>query len=294
MTDGTDYKVIARQQMDENELAKVRELEAVCNGQEGLTLKLNWGMLRERASGSGGINDFLCCGKDEKLVGFLALYGFGRSEMEVSGMVRPEFRQKGVFSLMLEKAGEECKQRDIKSFLFICERRSASGSAFIKARGASFDHSEHWMERPGSMEPIPLSSPVELREAVPGDYERLAGLDSICFDIPLEESRNFYTSQSFLSSEQLFVVELDGSDIGMVKLHKEDDSVFIFGFGIQPEFRGKGYGRAALARAVNRALDSRPSLVALEVDCVNDTALNLYKSCGFQTVTTYDYYRLPL
>lgn len=286
------FTVAVRQQMNEKELTDVLELEKLCSDFEGLKLKLNWGMLRERQD-SGESNDFLCYDGEGKLIGFLALYGFGRPEIEVNGMVHPSFRRKGVFAALLERAAAECGLRGISSFLFICERKSESGMNCLRSIGTTHDHSEYRMELPGTMPLLQMNHPVELRAAAASDYEMLAELDSICFGIPLEESRNFYTENALLSTDRLFVAALNGEDIGMIKLSRENDEIYVFGFGIKPEYRGRGYGRAVLGKAVNLALADKPEKVTLEVDCVNDTALNLYRSCGFQLTATYDYFRLP-
>ena len=108
-----------------------------------------------------------------------------------------------------------------------------------------------------------------------------------------EESRS-HILEMITGKDELYVSVLDGRDIGMLRLNWENDDLMIYGFGILPEYRGKGFGRATLGMAVNLSLSRRPAHVGLEVDCVNDTALLLYKSCGFSTIATYDYYRLAL
>lgn len=41
-------------------------------------------------------------------------------------------------------------------------------------------------------------------------------------------------------------------------------------------------------------LKEKPAKISLEVACENVNALNLYKSCGFAEVTSYDYYGIAL
>jgi ribosomal protein S18 acetylase RimI-like enzyme len=43
---------------------------------------------------------------------------------------------------------------------------------------------------------------------------------------------------------EIYVSVLGGKNIGMLRLNWENDDLMIYGFGILPEFRGKGYGRA--------------------------------------------------
>ena len=298
--DKDELEIVTRQTLNENDLAAIRGLEGLCNQHDGIRLKLNWDIITDRKPGSN--DDFLCFDKNGALAGYLAVYCFGRSEAEISGMVDPSYRRKRICSVLLEHAIEELKARNVRSILFINDRGSASGTEFIKASGAVYDHSEHLMELPGDMEPVKVTGPVELRRAVQDDIELIAGMDSICFNTPVEESRAFYNEawldcqehKGAAAKTQMFIVATEGKDIGMIRLNTEKDDIFIYGFGIKPEYRGFGHGRAALGLAVNKALSSRPLHVALEVDCVNDTALSLYKSCGFTTKCTYDYYRVSI
>ena len=66
----------------------------------------------------------------------------------------------------------------------------------------------------------------------------------------------------------------------------------IYGLGVLPEFRGKGFGRAILTFGVEKLKDANATEVMLQVAAENGTALNLYKSCGFQETSVMDYFEL--
>jgi len=309
-----------RQTLNESDLEAIRELEGACNRNDGIKLKLNWDILISRQPGN--TNDFLYFDGSGKLLGYIAIYSFGRPEAEISGMVHPSCRRNGIFSQLLAYAALECRKRSVKSLLFINDRNSLSGASFAKSAGSVFDHSEHRMELPGSMRPIDVKFPVGLRKAGAPDIDMLAKLNAICFDMAEDESRSHMmemvtgagngiktavqdtgladaaarltADEDRNSPPEVYVSVLGGRDIGMLRLNWENDDLMIYGFGIVPEFRGEGYGRATLATAVNLSLSRKPAHVGLEVDCVNDTALSLYKSCGFSTTATYDYYRLAI
>lgn len=287
-----DFEIQTRQQLSKDDLAAIRELEGICNEHDSLHMRLNWDMLYERKPGE--TNDFFCFDRNGQLAGYLALYGFGRAGMETSGMVHPIYRRNGIFSEMVRYASREVCKRGARSLLFFCERISASAFAFVRAYNAAFDHTEYLMEISGNTEPLKVNDSIALRKAGPADFDLLSRLDAKCFGRSEEDGKSFYYGNNLLSSDEMYISVLNGTDIGMVKLCKDKDDVYIYSFGIQPEYRGKGYGRATLGRAVSQALQQNPARVMLEVDCENDTALSLYKSCGFRTVTTYDYYRLPL
>ncbi|WP_264806168.1 hypothetical protein [Cytobacillus sp. NCCP-133] len=77
------------------ELNDIQHLQQMCEEKGRLDLKLNWDSLRTRPDGSEF--DFFQYDEQGKLIGFLALYTFGRL-MELCSMVHPEHRQNGVFS----------------------------------------------------------------------------------------------------------------------------------------------------------------------------------------------------
>jgi ribosomal protein S18 acetylase RimI-like enzyme len=280
-----------RQTLSGSDLEAIRELAEVCNKNDGIKLKLNWDLLISRQPGN--TNDFLHFDDSGKLLGYIAIYNFGMPEAEISGMIHPSCRRNGIFSKLLAYAALECRKRSVKSLLFINDRNSLSGAAFAKSACSAFDHSEHRMELPGSMKPIDVKYPIELRKATASDMDMLTKLNSICFGMNEDESRS-YMMEMVTGALEIYVSVLGGKNIGMLRLNWENDDLMIYGFGVLPEFRGKGYGRATLAAAVNLSLSRKPAHVGLEVDCVNDTALSLYKSCGFNTIATYDYYRLAL
>ena len=88
------------------------------------------------------------------------------------------------------------------------------------------------------------------------------------------------------------MVMLQEKIIGKIKVSREQKSAFISGFGIVPEFRGKGYGKQALKQAINMLNKEEIYDVALDVSAENNNALNLYKSCGFEGQSTMNYYEV--
>ncbi|HEX2946164.1 MAG TPA: GNAT family N-acetyltransferase [Clostridia bacterium] len=289
--------ITGRQTLNKSELEAIRELADFCDKHDGIRLKLNWDMLISRQPGN--TDDFLCFDETGRLDGYLAIYCFGMPEAEISGMVRPSCRRNGIFSKLLAQAVDECRRRSVKSILFINSRNSDSAIAFAKAKGTTYDHSEHRMELPGSMNPITVKYPIRLRKADASDIDMLTRLNALCFDVSEDESRSHMLeiiSEMGKGTDpaEVYISVFDDSDIGMLRLNWENDELMIYGFGLLPEYRGKGLGRATLGTAVNLSLTRKPSHVGLEVDCFNDTALSLYKSCGFSTIATYDYYRLAI
>ncbi|MCL4517404.1 MAG: hypothetical protein M1379_17795 [Firmicutes bacterium] len=76
-------------------MQEIRRLADICEQHDGIQLKLNWEMLKNRSLDQ--TNDFFCyqgSHQDGRLIGYLALYGFGSREIELNGMIHPAFRRK--------------------------------------------------------------------------------------------------------------------------------------------------------------------------------------------------------
>lgn len=82
-------------------LKQIEELQQRCEQYEGISLKLNWDMLRH--PGEAGGAEWVLSYEGELLTGFIGLYGIG-GDMEVCGMVRPGYRRRGIFSSLWEQA----------------------------------------------------------------------------------------------------------------------------------------------------------------------------------------------
>ena len=55
---------------------------------------------------------------------------------------------------------------------------------------------------------------------------------------------------------------------------------------IDAEYRKKGYGNKLLNNAINKIEESNCHNISLEVNCNNESAINLYKKNGFQIIST--------
>ncbi|WP_036715059.1 GNAT family N-acetyltransferase [Paenibacillus ehimensis] len=287
-----------KQGLSEQELRDIRALADRCNAEDGITLKLNWEMLSERPAGV--TNDFLMY-EGEELIGFLAIYSFRLTEVEISGMVHPQHRRKGVFTRLADAATDECRRRGIPKLIFICQERSASGKAFLEARGAVYSFSEHWMEmrvpdgQPPQVPDTLQAEALELRLAVEDDIEVLTELNRQGFDMSYEDARVFAENTVADKKEITYVAELGGKPIGKLAVRVDEGIAFIFGFCLLTEYRGRGCGREILVRAMERVYREGGIVrFELEVAADNPRALRLYESCGFRALNANDYYTIEL
>jgi GNAT superfamily N-acetyltransferase len=88
------------------------------------------------------------------------------------------------------------------------------------------------------------------------------------------------------ADNSIWVIEADGQGVADVWLRHgyEPDLSFILDIAVYPEFRGRGYGRAAMLVAEDRARTAGDHFIGLNVFGHNHVAINLYDSLGYRAI----------
>lgn len=275
---------------------EITALATACNSYENIAIKYNPNTLRARSNEE--INDFLCYA-DGQLVGFLGIFQFNSKEVEISGMVHPDYRRQGIFQDLLKLAEREIIRRGIRKLIFIKASHSKSGDAFLQNIDANYQFSEHWMKLASNPSPKPENVPlIRLRQAVTTDIPFCSHVTALSFAVDEEDTIKHMTEH--FGKQSRFVIECidpnsthgqNGTAVGTIAIgYTEGNEAFIFGFCILPDYQGKGYGRQALQAAVQDAKSRQCETIELEVACENTGALSLYESCGFEVLRANDYY----
>ena len=254
---------------------------------DGGRLKLEWGTLRRRR---GDRVEDLLWWEDDRLLGFLGIYGF-ESSPELAGMVAPEARRRGIGTALLDVAMPLCRERSDRQPLLIVPRPSVAGKRLALRRGAVLDHSEHALVLIGDPTRGPDQPVLDLRPATEADLPLVGRLLEAGFGMP---ARDGLADRLDSPGEQTVIVALTGSPVGTLRLERDGNDACIYGFVIDPAVQGRGIGRAALRHACRRLRADGARRIGLEVDVENDRALALYTSVGFTPVITEDYFALPL
>jgi ribosomal protein S18 acetylase RimI-like enzyme len=283
--------VIARAQLDEAELAAVLDLAETCAAHDGRPIKINPGMLRSRAGDQ--TDDFLFY-QDGRLVGFLGMYRFKPGEIEVSGMVHPDHRRRGVFTALYTAARHSCVERAIPAMLWICERHSAPGKAFLQSLGGAYSFSEYVLKLDPAALPPPAASELDLRPATADDAALIGDLMASGFGMESADTSEFLNKEMGRPDRNLLVVSRAGRPFAVIGAQALPEGAYIYGFVVAAEDRGRGYGRQILLRTVHDLVAAGQSAISLEVAVDNERALGLYQACGFRETSANDYYTLPL
>ena len=282
--------ICLRSQIEDEDYEKIKELEEICLNHDKVNLKLELefklSIRKEYDNLLKNINEFIYFA-DDKVVGYLGISCFGGNEAEINGMVHPDWRRNGVFERLLDLAKEECARRSFDKILLLCDAGSESGKKFIEAAGAKYSFSEYKMKL-GRANMGEESKSLAVRKAKNCDAEEISRLNSIFFGKP--DVQITYPEEEEKSNRITYLSELNGKIIGKIRIESSNNSSYIYGFGVLPEYRGKGYGRETLKSALNIIYKNNIRDVYLDVASENNTALNLYKSCGFDEISVMNYY----
>lgn len=283
--------ICLKEYITEKDYKEINSLQEICSINDKVNLKLELDYKLEVDKnfeiGLNNINEFLYY-IDETLVGYLGISSFGSNIGEINGMTHPNWRRKGIFKKLFEIAAKEWSKRNFDKILLLSDGKSDSGGEFINNIGGKYDFSEYRMKRVSSVIPERINS-ISLRKAEKDDIKEIAKQNSIYFN-DSEEAIETSEMEKALD-EKTYMVELNGKIIGKINIEYSENLAFIFGFGILPNFRGKGYGKAALKEAICLINEKDIYEIELDVECNNSTALNLYKACGFEEKSIMNYYK---
>lgn len=291
----TRQGLVKKQALTESEIAEIRQLVDLCNHYDRLHMRIFWSDLR---SYSGDEQKNVLYYQDNQLVAYLTLDGWGGSDRELVGMVHPVYRRRGIFSELFQAARVECARLAISQIILVCEQASASGRAFVQHVGAHLELSEHEMWLDIFQERGAFDDHVSFKQATMNDLDALVAVQEQSFGIPMLLSRQSLARRLQEPTCRIFLATFGepsvGCDepLGILRLQEENEAIGIYGFGIIPDYRGRGYGRQMLEEAIRLVRSEGQKPIMLDVDTTNEPALSLYLSCGFVIKTTYDYSNL--
>ncbi len=304
-----------KETINEEDYELINELQELCEKEDKTSLKLELdyklsaSLVNDNATCLKNANEFMFF-DDQYLIGYVGICHFGEtaSPIEVNGMVHPKYRQQGIFKKLFNLVIEEWKRRNSGDMLLLCDKKSKPGQEFIKNIGAQFKHTEYEMYLKDDILKLLQGnmSGITLRKATNQDAGEIARQNVIYFNSNSEETlesngQDIILDENLMQPEDeekrgmtIYIAEKDQQIIGKVHLQMTSNIGGIYGLGVLPKHRGKGYGRAILIMAIKKLQETNASEVMLQVDSENNIAFNLYKSCGFIETSAMDYYELQI
>lgn len=287
----SETTICLKQYISEEDFIKLQELMNICLENEPMYLKLELDYKLTVSRMHRGeplcfVNEFLCfCG--ENVIGYIGICNFGGESAELTGMVHPSHRRKGIFTRLYNLAKEECRRQGFNKLLLICDNKSYSGQQFIRTTGARYSFSEYEMKMLNNYTEE-KSKNITLRKALNSDVEEIENQNRIFFGV---KGRTVIMPEEDEKKGRItYMIEFRSKIIGKIRIEFDNKEGFISGFGILPEYRSKGYGREAIREALRLLSERGIHKAALEVAAENKNALNLYKSCGFEEQSVMDYF----
>lgn len=302
MSDNPRQGLIKRKTLTDAEVTEIECLAQICNSYENLHMRVGWIRLRPQQreeSNDFAVNDFLFY-EDGILAGYLVLDDHGATARELTGMVHPDHRRKGIFTALLAAAKEECRGRGVRRLILVCEDSSRSGRAFVATTRTHYEFSEYRMVLESFREKKLFDDRLLFRQASENDVEALVSILLDGFNGTVEEVKSSITNCFEEPYCQFYLATLNQvssgrkDPIGCLKLYEMQDEVGIYGFVVRSSYRGRGYGRQMLEETIRTIQARSHKQIMLEVDTENTNAIGLYRSCGFKETTTYGYYSIDI
>ncbi len=304
-------EIRVKENLNSDEYSLVKSLEEFCQKRDQTSLKLEleykmMGNSESHEKEAQHFNEFLYYIKNQ-LVGYLGICSFGSSTLEVNGMVHPDYRRQGIFTELFDEVSKEWKKRKKPKMLLLTDAQSISGKGFINSLDVTYDHAEYEMYYNKEVSRTGQVNKVLLRKATNDDAEEIRRQNAFYFIDEESSNRemgedpyknyNIEDVELILPEEEeekgmrIFIAEVDNHIVGKVNLHVSESAGGIYGLGVLPDKRRKGYGKQILQLAVKILQEMECQEIFLQVNAKNVHALDLYKGVGFEVTSTMEYYR---
>ena len=282
-------------------IKQLKELETVCKEADSTLCDV---FCEPELNSTHALPAFFYAFSGRELLGCLTLFLPGDGSAEISALVHPKARQSGVFSSLFAEARKTITSLGCNKVLLVCVPGIPATYGVLKKLNAKHASTEYKMSLTNSVtEPSGATGKKEasdqksvlensgagsanttekmpvLKPATRNDLPEIAKMDALFFDSDYFSSLDWLDALFPLENTNIFKLVLGRKIIGTGAFVLENNSVSLFGIGLLPEYRGKGYGRFLVERLLAEAPAGKP--VVLQVSDLNAIALSLYKKLGF-------------
>ncbi|MEE8165880.1 MAG: GNAT family N-acetyltransferase, partial [Myxococcota bacterium] len=266
--------ILAIPDPSEADCGAVEALARVCRHRDELALPLYPAEARTSPTEIGLFLYYV----DDQLAGFVSLYP-GESDVELLGMVHPDRRRKGIGRALLDAARHECRRRGAKGLLLVCEETAVAAQEFARTVGGEHEFSEHKMQldrEQFARGERPRPPGLRISSAAIEDIERLIAIRVDSFGGSEERARSDLERWLHDPRFELLIANRGSEAIGMLRVSRFESEIFLNGFAVVREHRGRGVGHELLVAVLERLATERGKSIALEVETDNHSALSLY------------------
>lgn len=226
----------------------------------------------------------------EHLRGFISVFFFYDDAVEVSLLIHPEARHKGIAKQLLHSILPLVLEHNY--FKLVFSSPSHVNDRWLPKLGFTYHHTEYYMERHDLNPLLHLKKELFFRNATIEDIGQLCQLDEACFHKTYDE---LYARFQHILSERQYQVILafeNNQLIGKAHLRWQDHGATLSDIAVFPKKQGHGLGTALIAHCINYALSEGKPNLNLDVETHNQKALELYTRLGFLTQNACDYWMI--
>ncbi|MBA2657464.1 MAG: GNAT family N-acetyltransferase [Tatlockia sp.] len=279
--------LICNNQLNTVQLDSLNQLAALCKATDGDLPPLYIHILEQKRLSD---SNFLYY-QDNKLVGFLSVYFFYTNACEITMIIDPNHRRKGLAKQLLAALIPLIEAKQVGTLLF--STPEAAHEKWLSSLGFNYQNSEYHMER-NSFEPILIKkNRLTIRKANENDIPTLCAIDELCFPVEPENMPLRFISLMAEADYTILLASIDGKAIGKAHVRLQDEKAIFSDIAIIPQYQSQGFGSELLANCINNALEQGKTKLALDVETSNHSALNLYTKNEFKSVNSIDFWAIP-
>ncbi len=275
-------------QLNKEQLNDLEQLKTVCKKNDGSAPNLYTHLLTQKRN----FPTILLSYDKKQLVGFLSVFFFYEDAVEVSLLVHPNYRRRGVAKKLLQNILPLVKEQGF--FKLIFSSPSRLHNHWLPDLGFSYLHSEYYMERHDLNPLLDYKQNLTYRTATEQDIPLLCVLDEACF---FKTQVELIPRFEHILSDRTYQIVLAFEDnhlVGKAHIRWDHHGATLSDIAVLPIRQGKGLGTALISHCINYALSEGKPNLNLDVETHNQKALNLYTRLGFLTQNSCDYWEIDL
>lgn len=225
-----------------------------------------------------------------KMLGFLAVFFFHQNAAEISLLVDPKSRQKGIGRALL-KASLPLLLQESLSFVYFTRPKDLPLWPDLSA-ALDYASSEYHLSLTNA-KPFAANTQLLIRQANESDLPALCFIENQCFG---EDIENELQIKNLLRSEDhvILVGELDGLMLAKVHLAVRADALVLSNLAVLLTAQNQGYGRAMIEASIVLKEALKKDKLSLDVAYNNAKAVQLYLHCGFEIENACDYFIIDI
>lgn len=277
-------------------IAEIRWLESISRSFDNTVSEL---YLKNDLNFDRHMRCFFLYYEDSQLLGAISVFAPSYDEAEVTAVVHPSERNRGIFNRLLSAVKKELELYEISRILYVAEPASISSGKVIEAKKLRLEHSEYLMIFSGTQS-IKIggetgdsiyNGDLEFSHATAADKDIILPLSKQYFPMDDDEAESWYDNVLKGNGMSMYKLVLKGQIIGSANVSYEKTSCCIFGVGIDPKMWGHGYGQTLVLLMLAKLNEEHPGKeITLEVSSENQKAFHIYEKMGFTIKTQIDYY----